>query len=626
MNRLICLPVSILFLTIAGCGKESDELPVDGRNFDGVQYSVPAPYTGKVIDGYLKNARVWLDMDGDSQYTPGPFVYELASGRKVTLPSGEPTAMSEVGGRFSLDTAELALDPEVGPNIDPRKFPLFALALPGKTLEQTRRGEVPVRRAFILSAAPGVRNITPLTTLARYRRLAALGPLLDSTDASLSGLAGINPLRDYVLAEDDRAHAYARAMARFMASQFPDTYNDELAKPGSDGTERYLSRQAAFLLGISLVQNAGDVIVAVDSAVQGSYANLDVDLIDLPEVAVELSDPLLLTSQRVYAQPGRSDTLPANRSDLLISAELMFDYSEDGRVQSISSEGCLAPSMQELARLFGVNGYMAKLSTQWLPSASLSPQSRIAYSNPGIDERLVFDWAAGTATFETGTMCHLLEGIQPGSTELGGNPEITYSWSFSNGKLSEVVARIPRQSGTIVRTLVPELSNAPAGFFGYRMMEDGVEQESLIYSGGLQNCTVEDDVDAQITAQVVTAYQSYAFSGYEPQPAGFNGLVLEFDTRGELNRPLRYGFLSPEMAGLDTVDAEPGFEWALYYPAGNSSMPAGEALNLIQAAYLKSYGGSRNCGREFEGVPSGVYARVDYIYENLSEYLVGLLE
>ncbi len=142
MNRLICLPVSILFLTIAGCGKESDELPVDGRNFDGVQYSVPAPYTGKVIDGYLKNARVWLDMDGDSQYTPGPFVYELASGRKVTLPSGEPTAMSEVGGRFSLDTAELALDPEVGPNIDPRKFPLFALALPGKTLEQTRRGEV----------------------------------------------------------------------------------------------------------------------------------------------------------------------------------------------------------------------------------------------------------------------------------------------------------------------------------------------------------------------------------------------------------------------------------------------------------------------------------------------------
>ncbi|MEH6561455.1 MAG: hypothetical protein V7713_08500, partial [Marinobacter sp.] len=85
MKPLIFLPVSVLFLTIAGCGKESDELPVDGRDFDGVQYSDPAPYTGRVIDGYLKNARVWLDLDGDNQFTPGPMEFELASGRTVTL-------------------------------------------------------------------------------------------------------------------------------------------------------------------------------------------------------------------------------------------------------------------------------------------------------------------------------------------------------------------------------------------------------------------------------------------------------------------------------------------------------------------------------------------------------------
>jgi hypothetical protein len=626
MKRLICLPVFVLFLTIAGCGKESDELPVDGRNFDGVQYSEPASYTGRVIDGYLKNARVWLDIDGDSQYTPGPFVYELASGLKVTLPSGEPTSMSGEGGQFSLDTSELVLDPEVGPNIDPRIFPLYALALPGKTLEQTHRGDVPVPRAFILSAAPGVRNITPLTTLARYRHLVALGSLLDSANTSLSGLAGINLLKDYVLAEDDRAHAYARSMARFMASQFPDAYNSELAKPESDGTERFLSRPGAFLLGISLVQNAGDVIAAVDSAAQGNYANVDVDLIDLPEVPLELSDPVLLTSQRVYAQPERSDTLPANRSDLLISAELMFNYSEDGRLQSISAQGCLAPSMQEIARLLTVNGYMASLSTQWLPSASLSPQSRIAYSNPGIDERLVFNWDDSTATFETRTTCHLHEGIQPGSTELGGNPEITYSWSFNNGKLAALVARIPQQSGTLTRTLEPEFANARAGFPGYRLLEEGVEQESLAYSGAFEGCTIEEDVDAQNAAQVVTGFQNYAFSGYELQPAGFAGLTLEFDTRDDLNRPLSYGFLAPDMSGLSNVNADRGFEWALYYPSRNSAVPPGGTSDLIREAYLKSYGGSRKCGREFESVPAGVYARVDYIYKNLSEYLVGLLE
>src|SRR5690554_6822062 len=166
MRPLIFLPVSVLFLAIAGCGKESDELPEDGRDFDGVQYSDPAPYTGRVIDGYLKNARVWLDMDGDSQYIPGPMEYELASGRKVVLTSGEPTAMSGEGGQLTLDTSELVIELEIGPNIDPRAFPLHALALPCNTVEQTRSGDAAVFRAFMLSAELGVRNITPLTTFA----------------------------------------------------------------------------------------------------------------------------------------------------------------------------------------------------------------------------------------------------------------------------------------------------------------------------------------------------------------------------------------------------------------------------------------------------------------------------
>ncbi len=623
MKSLIFLPVSVIILAIAGCGKESDELPVDGRDFDGVQYSDPAPYTGRVIDGYLKNARVWLDMDGDSQYTPGPMEYELASGLKVTLPSGEPTAMSGEGGRFSLDISELVLDPQVGADIDPRKFPLYALALPGKTLEQTRSGDVPVPRAFMLSAAPGVRNITPLTTLARYR-LAALGPFPGSGNTALSGLAGINLLRDYVLAEDDRAHAYARAMARFMASQFPAAYDDLLGKPGSDGTEYYLSREAAYLLGISLVQNAGDVVAAVDSAVQGSYANVDIDQVELPQVPLELSDPVLLTRQRIYAQSERTDTLPANRSDLLVSAELAFDYSADGRLQSISADGCLAPSMQEIARLVSVGGKMADLSTHWLPSVSLSNQSSIAYGNPGVDERLVFDWDARTATFETSTTCHLLEGIEAGSTELGGSPEVSYSWSFSDGKLAELVAEIRQGNNTLTRTLVPRRSNAPAGIPGYELKDDGAERESLIYSSGFQSCTVEEDaIDA---AQAVSGFYSYTFSGHEPQPAGFTELAMEFDTRGELDRPLRYGFLAPEMSGLDHVDAGNGFEWVLYYPPGTSETHSDGTANLIQKAYLKSYAGKRACGRKFEDEPSGVYARVDYLYQNLSEYLVGFLE
>ncbi|WP_100640106.1 hypothetical protein [Marinobacter salexigens] len=628
MKPLIFLPVSLLFLTIAGCGKESDELPVDGRDFDGVQYSELKSYTGRVIDGYLKNARVWLDMDGDSQYTPGPMEYELASGRTVTLLSGEPTALSGEDGEFALDISELVLDPQVGPDIDPRQFPLYALALPGKTLEQTRIGDVPVSRAFLLSAAPGERNITPLTTLDRYRRLTQYGVFPGSDNTALSGLAGINLLSDYVLAEDDRAHAYARALARFSASQLPDEYSDAWGLPGSDGTERLLSSEKVFILGVSLLQNASDVTAVVDAAAQGNYANVDTDLLDLPQVPLQLSDPLLLTSQRVYAQNKQSNQLPANSTNLKVSAELMFDYSEDGRLQSISANGCLAPSMQEIARLASVNGYMSKLSTQWLPSASLSLKSESAYSAPGVDERLTFNWQERTATFETSTECHIAKGVQSGSTELGGDPEVRYSWEFTDGKLAELVARIPQQGATLTRTLVPKLSAdtttsiTPAGFIGYELLENGVEVESLIYSSSLKSCAAEEES----AAQAVTGYHRYDFSGYAPQPPIFTGLSLEFDTRGGVMRPLRYGFLAPEMSGLGHVAAPNGFEWAMYYSPRASETPRGGTPNLIDSAYLKRYVPGRACGRSFEDSRTGVYARIEYQYKNLSQYLVERLD
>ena len=282
MKRLIGFSVSVLYLALAGCGEESDELPVDGRDFDGVEYSEPAPYTGKVIDGYLNNARVWLDMDGDSQFTPGPLVIELDNGAEATLASGEPTAMSGTGGRFTIDISELVLPPSVGRDLDPRDYPLHAVALPGKTLEETRNGEVPVASAYLMSAPPGVRNVTPLTTLARYRGVVGLGSFLETPSGVAASLADLKLVRDYILAQDDRSHAYARALARFMASQIPEAYNDLLAAENSDGTERFLRREAAFLLGVSPIQNAADVIEVVDTAAQGDLANVDVDAQTFP--------------------------------------------------------------------------------------------------------------------------------------------------------------------------------------------------------------------------------------------------------------------------------------------------------------------------------------------------------
>ena len=610
-------------------------MPVDGRDFDGVEYSRSVDYSGKVIDGYLVNARVWLDIDGDSQYTPGPMTITLDNGSEVQLASGEPTTMTGEGGEFALAVTELELPAEVGPDLDPRDYPLYALAMPGKTLEQTEAGYEPVNRAYLMSAAPGVRNVTPLTTLARFRGLAGLGP--GSGHNLPDGMVGMNLLRDYVLAGDERAHAYARSLARFMASQSPDAYNDLLANLDSTGTERFLSAEAVFLMGVSLVQQAGSIVDLVDQAAGGDYARVAVESLTLPEVALELGNPTLLTQLQVYAQPGRSDTLPTGVSDLDVSAKLAFDYTEAGRLTSISAEGCLAPSMPELARLIMVDGYAAMLPSQWFPSASLSAQSKVNYDNPGVDERLEFDWANSRIYFETATTCHDHEGIAAGSSELGGNPEITYSWTIGGDNSVMLEASIRQGDGPVMtRTLAAEpMAARIAGFVPHRLSENGNEQMSLVLADRGAACSVGVDL-AALDTEVVTAIEPYTFAGYDPQPFGFNDLEVELDTRAlahsgsgeeiQLNRLLRYGFLDPDTAALAHVEATRGFEWSLYYPAVGGAEFVQSQPNLIAEAYLTRHSGDRACSREFEDSPSSAYARLDYRYQSLSDYLVGLLQ
>lgn len=71
--------------------------------------------------------------------------------------------MSGPGGRFSMDVSALDVPPSIGANLDPpRDYPLYALAIPGQTLEERSYGDEAVSRAFLMSASPpGVTNITP---------------------------------------------------------------------------------------------------------------------------------------------------------------------------------------------------------------------------------------------------------------------------------------------------------------------------------------------------------------------------------------------------------------------------------------------------------------------------------
>lgn len=121
-------------ITFVGCGGGDGG---DGGDNSG-QAKAPTSvfYTVKVIDGYLKNAQVWLDIDGDKQ-----------------LGSNEPSALSAEGGVAILDVTNV---------VTPQQYLTYAKIIFGQTIDESSG---PVASDYIMSALPGDQAITPLSTL-----------------------------------------------------------------------------------------------------------------------------------------------------------------------------------------------------------------------------------------------------------------------------------------------------------------------------------------------------------------------------------------------------------------------------------------------------------------------------
>ena len=89
-----------------------------------------------VIDGYLRNALVWLDVNGNN-----------------LLDSDEPNTRSGEGGKAVLDVQNIK---------NPGSYRLLVRAIAGETTDETRGA---ITKNFTLSAPPGVTAVTPLSTL-----------------------------------------------------------------------------------------------------------------------------------------------------------------------------------------------------------------------------------------------------------------------------------------------------------------------------------------------------------------------------------------------------------------------------------------------------------------------------
>ncbi|RTZ15550.1 hypothetical protein EJ063_10725 [Vibrio aquaticus] len=119
-------------VTLSGCNDDSSTSSTTPSTPSANSYSVTA------IDGYLRNARVWLDLNGN-----------------YVLDEGEPNALSGIGGVADLDVTNIA---------NPEQYPVVVQAIAGQTEDEDDLG-VLISDDYMMSAPAGEKDVTPLTTL-----------------------------------------------------------------------------------------------------------------------------------------------------------------------------------------------------------------------------------------------------------------------------------------------------------------------------------------------------------------------------------------------------------------------------------------------------------------------------
>ena len=197
-KQIITIAAVLTVGLIAGCGGGS---------------STPAASTavsGKVADGYLNRAEVFLDKNGTYQWD-----------------GVEPKTTTDANGFFSMSVSAT----------DAAKFPVVARAIAGTTIDMDTPTAAVVN-SYVMSAPAGASGfISPMSSLIREKMTA--NPTMTLTDAmtqlrnQMNLPAGIDMMADYVAGSQSGTnatqyqamHANAQKMAGLMAGQSGQVMN-----------------------------------------------------------------------------------------------------------------------------------------------------------------------------------------------------------------------------------------------------------------------------------------------------------------------------------------------------------------------------------------------------------------
>jgi hypothetical protein len=233
MKKQVLAVIGIISaLSLAGCGSGG------GSN------SSLTAVSGKVADGYLVGATVFLDKNGNYQ-----------------LDAGEPSAITDANGAFAL-----TVDPA-----DVGRYPIVAIATKGVTIDKDTG--VAVTSTYVLSmhsvsvaqsatgAVSGTASnfISPMSSqireLMETGKYATMRQAMDALKTQLGLPAGTNMLADYVAANNTAMHTSAQNMAILMGSQMAQVIETSGSTTTVD-VNRYRGMMGSIFSNMSSIRGA----------------------------------------------------------------------------------------------------------------------------------------------------------------------------------------------------------------------------------------------------------------------------------------------------------------------------------------------------------------------------------
>ncbi len=322
------LIVTVLF-TLAACGGQESNIPERETLTPpvGATGSSIGDLSGRVVDGYLRHAKVWLDINENYQ-----------------LDAGEPNVMSEAEGKFTFTTDMMG---DLG---SPRKYRIMAHVLPGISVDEDYMvdgNESPglVADGYILAAPPGTISVTPLTTLVvgqydylkRRDGTTTYGKAHNTVRARLN-YTSLDLLQDYVAKSNYDFRAFAKSLVAAQR-EFYSGQNQSVANNLLDQVDGNTAKMmTAYLLSDStgILQLCQSWIDSLNLSSPSEVASLDfsnfrsIIAANYPQKP-DLNNPEILFERRWYVS---ANSTSLQQNDTYLNDAYYFPIFSDTSIEA----------------------------------------------------------------------------------------------------------------------------------------------------------------------------------------------------------------------------------------------------------------------------------------------------